>query len=145
MKVIKCGNCQTAYRLDVSLLKSNNPILTCKKCNAKNSVKLKLVLLVQSKGKKQVFQLLPGKYIIGRNIPQVPGNISIDDVFVSRKHLELNISEKNNQLFITFIDTKSTNGTYDKDKKRFLTEKKYSYLVNNYVIIGLTKLSLVLN
>jgi predicted Zn finger-like uncharacterized protein len=145
MKIIKCGKCQTAYKINESLIKSSRLIVTCKKCNAKNNVKFTPILLIQSKGEKQRISLSPGKYVIGRNLANTVNNISIKDQFVSRRHAELQVLDKEGKIDVTILDTRSTNGIFNKNKQKLNPEKSYPFIFGDYFIVGLTKLTLVLN
>lgn len=145
MKYFKCGNCQAIYKIDETKVKNTQVIVTCTKCGAKNSVRFGPTLIVQSKDKIEQFSLKEGKTVLGRKSKNSGADFLIEDEFISRNHINIYIEYINNKYFIGIEDNKSLNGTYNKNKVRLKSNIKYPFLVDDYYIIGLTKLSLKFN
>jgi hypothetical protein len=53
MKIFKCGNCKTPYKLDEKQFNSPEIVVTCLKCGAKNSIKFGPMLVVTTKDGNQ--------------------------------------------------------------------------------------------
>jgi len=101
--------------------------------------------VAQSKEKVKQFSLKEGVNTLGRNAKNPVADILIDDEFVSRKHAALQIENRDNKIFISIEDSGSLNGTFNKNKVRLKTGLKYPFLPDDYIIIGLTKLTLKIN
>jgi hypothetical protein len=86
-----------------------------------------------------------GINFIGRKSANPSSDFLIDDEFVSRKHAIIHVENRDNKLFISIEDAGSLNGTFNKNKVKFKPGLKYPFLQEDYVIIGLTKLSLKIN
>jgi hypothetical protein len=76
--------------------------------------------------------------------PSQDASIQVDDEYVSRKHATLHIEERDGKMYFSVEDLKSTNGTFDKNKKKLKPGLKYPFLPDDYFIIGLTKISIKL-
>jgi predicted Zn finger-like uncharacterized protein len=142
MRTFRCGECQTLHKFDESKINSPRFAVKCSKCGARNIVIIGVNLLAQSAEKNEQFLLRLGEHVIGRKSDNAQANLLVDDDYVSRKHATLQIEEREGKLFISIQDLKSTNGTFDKHKKRIKPNLKYPFLIDDYFIIGLTKLSI---
>lgn len=144
MKYFKCGNCQTPYKIDESKFQASQITVTCNNCGVKNLIKLGPQLIAHSQdGKIKSFGLVLGENLIGRKtVNPTNAGILLEDEFVSRNHAIVRIEQKENKLFCTIEDKSSTNGTYSNQKKRLKPGLKYPFLLDNYFIVGLTKLTI---
>jgi len=145
MKYFKCGKCQTPYKIDESKVNTTQVVVSCTNCSAKNIIRFGPILVAQSKEKVKQFSLKEGVNTLGRNAKNPVADILIDDEFVSRKHAALQIENRDNKIFISIEDSGSLNGTFNKNKVRLKTGLKYPFLPDDYIIIGLTKLTLKIN
>jgi predicted Zn finger-like uncharacterized protein len=145
MKYFKCGKCQTPYKIDESKVTTTQVVVSCTNCSAKNIIRFGPILVAQSKEKVKQFSLKEGVNTLGRNAKNPVADILIDDEFVSRKHAALQIENRDNKIFISIEDSGSLNGTFNKNKVRLKTGLKYPFLPDDYIIIGLTKLTLKIN
>lgn len=145
MKYFKCGKCQTPYKIDESKVTTNQVVVSCTNCSANNIIRFGPILVAQSKEKVKQFILKEGVNTLGRNAKNPVADILIDDEFVSRKHASLHIENRDNKIFISIEDSGSSNGTFNKNKVRLKTGLKYPFLPDDYIIIGLTKLTLKIN
>jgi len=145
MKYFKCGKCQTPYKIDESKVTTTQLVVTCTNCSSKNIIRFGPILVAQSKEKVKQFSLKEGVNTLGRNAKNPVADILIDDEFVSRKHAALQIENRDNKIFISIEDSGSLNGTFNKNKVRLKTGLKYPFLPDDYIIIGLTKLTLKIN
>jgi FHA domain len=142
MKTFKCGNCQTLHKFDETKVPGTRLLATCTKCGSRNAIALGPILVIQSSKEKTQVPLKPGAHIIGRKTNNAVASIQVDDEYVSRKHATLHIEERDGKLFFSIEDLKSTNGTFDKNKKKIKPNLKYPFLPEDYFIIGLTKISI---
>ena len=145
MKYFKCGKCQTPYKIDESKVTTTQLVVTCTNCSSKNIIRFGPILVAQSKEKVKQFSLKEGVNTLGRNAKNPVADILIDDEFVSRRHAALQIENRDNKIFISIEDSGSLNGTFNKNKVRLKTGLKYPFLPDDYIIIGLTKLTLKIN
>jgi hypothetical protein len=145
MKYFKCGKCQVPYKIDETKISSTQVVVLCNSCGSKNSVRFGPILVAQSKEKIKQFSLKIGENTLGRNAKSPTADCLIDDDYVSRKHATLHIENKDNKIFISIEDTGSLNGTFNKNKVRLKAGLKYPFLPDDYIIIGLTKLTLKIN
>jgi hypothetical protein len=145
MKYFKCGKCQLPYKIDETKVTKSQVLVTCIECGAKNKINFGTFLVAQSKTKTCEFQLKEGANQIGRKTKDAKIEILIDDEYVSRNHATIHIENKNNKIFIFIEDNNSLNGTFNAKKTKLKSGLKYPLLVDDYVIIGLTKLFLKIN
>jgi hypothetical protein len=145
MKYFKCGQCQATYKIDETKVNSIKAEVTCVECNAKNVIRFGPILVCQNKEKIQQFSLKVGINSIGRKSANPSSDFLVDDEFVSRKHAIIHVENRDNKLFISVEDSGSLNGTFNKNKIKFKPGLKYPFLQEDYIIIGLTKLSLKIN
>jgi pSer/pThr/pTyr-binding forkhead associated (FHA) protein len=114
----------------------------CTKCGSRNAIALDPILIIQSSKEKTQLPLKTGSHIIGRKTDNAAASIQVDDEYVSRKHATLHIEERDGKMYFSVEDLKSTNGTFDKNKKKIKPNLKYPFLPEDYFIIGLTKISI---
>ena len=145
MKYFKCGQCQATYKIDETKVNSTKAEVICVECNAKNVIRFGPILVCQNKEKILQFNLKVGINFIGRKSANPSSDFLIDDEFVSRKHAIIHVENRDNKLFISIEDAGSLNGTFNKNKVKFKPGLKYPFLQEDYIIIGLTKLSLKIN
>jgi len=145
MKYFKCGKCKAGYKMDDSKFTHSEVVVTCKACGSKNLIRLGPVLVAQSKDKVKQFRLKEGANTVGRASKEGKADIQIEDAYVSRLHATLQIEKREDKIYISIEDAKSTNGTYNKQKTRLKPGLKYPFLVDDYFIIGLTKISFTFN
>jgi predicted Zn finger-like uncharacterized protein len=145
MKYFKCGNCQAPYKIDESTIKKVQVSVNCPKCGVKNIVRLGPLLIVQYKDKIHQIPLKMGKNIIGRKSEKSNADFQIDDDHVSRSHLAVYLEEIDQKLFVTLEDMGSLNGTFNKHKLRLKPSNKYPFGKDEFVIIGLSKITLKIN
>ena len=145
MKYFKCGKCSKDYKLDIRKINSNQLIVTCKACGAKNMIRLGAILIAHSKGGIKQFQLKLGENTIGRKNESSTCSIQIEDRYVSRNHAKIYVEEKDKKLYFFISDSNSKNGTHNKMKVKIKSNLKYPMTLNDFYIIGLTKLSLKYN
>lgn len=142
MKYFKCGQCQATYKIDETKVTSTQAVVVCVECNSKNVIRFGPILVCQSKEKIQQFNLKVGQNTIGRKSANPISDFLIEDDFVSRKHAVIHVENHDNKIFISVEDFGSLNGTFNKNKIKFKPGLKYPFLQGDYIIIGLTKLSL---
>lgn len=140
MKYFKCGKCSKEYKIDNANIQSNSIVVTCSVCNAKNVVRFGPVLIAQSKESTRQYPLNLGDNSIGRKSESGTSRIQIEDKFVSRNHANITLEEKDKKLFFFITDVNSKNGTHNKAKVKLKPELKYPITLNDYYVIGLTKL-----
>ena len=145
MKYFKCGNCQAPYKIDEATITKVQVAVNCPKCGVKNIIRLGPFLVVQSKGGIQQFPLKMGKNTLGRKSESSEADFQIDDPHVSRVHLEVSLEETDSKLFITLEDKTSLNGTFNKNKLRLKPAQKYPFQKDDFVIIGLSKVTIKIN
>ena len=145
MKYFKCGKCQTPYKIDETKITSTQAIVSCISCGSKNVIRFGPTLVAQSKEKVQEFSLKEGVNTMGRKAKTPVADFLIDDEYVSRKHASIHIENRENKLYISIEDIGSLNGTFNKNKIRLKKGLKYPFLPEDYIIIGLTKLTLKIN
>ncbi len=145
MKYFKCGNCQSPYKIDESSITKVQVAVNCPKCGVKNIIRFGPVLVIQTEDKIQQVALKLGKNIIGRKSAKSEIDFQLEDQYVSGKHLVVNLEEKEQKIFVTVEDLGSSNGTFNKHKLRLKPGHSYPLIKDDYVIIGLTKLSLKMN
>jgi hypothetical protein len=145
MKYFKCGQCQASYKIDETKVTSTQAVVVCVECSAKNVIRFGPILVCQNKEKIQQFNLKLGQNTIGRKSSNPSSDFLVDDEFVSRKHVVIHVENRDNKLFISVEDSGSLNGTFNKNKIKFKPGLKYPFLQEDYIIIGLTKLSLKIN
>lgn len=140
MKHFKCGKCGKDYKIDNSKVQSSSVVVTCSSCYAKNVVRFGPVLVAQSKESVRQFPLNLGQNTIGRKSESSSSKIQIEDQFVSRNHATITLEEKDKKLFFFIADVNSKNGTHNKTKTKLKPELKYPMTINDFYVIGLTKL-----
>jgi pSer/pThr/pTyr-binding forkhead associated (FHA) protein len=86
-----------------------------------------------------------GKNTLGRKSESSEADFQIEDEHVSRTHLEVSLEETENKLFITLEDKSSLNGTFNKNKLRLKPSQKYPFKKDDFVIVGLSKITLKIN
>jgi putative heme iron utilization protein len=145
MKYFKCGQCQATYKIDETKVTSTQAVVVCTECKAKNVIRFGPILVCQNKEKIQQFNLKVGQNSIGRNSVNSVADFTIEDDYVSRKHAVIHVENRDNKIFISVEDSGSLNGTFNKNKVKFKPGLKYPFLQEDYIIIGLTKLSLKIN
>ena len=145
MKYFKCGQCQTPYKIDETKISSTQAMITCISCGAKNIIRFGLTLVAQSKEKVEQFSLKEGVNTLGRKAKSPIADFLVDDKYVSRKHATIHIENRDNKVYISIEDTGSLNGTFNKNKIRLKKGLKYPFSPEDYIIIGLTKLTLKIN
>lgn len=145
MKYFKCGQCQATYKIDETKVTSTQAVVVCTECKAKNVIRFGPILVCQNKEKIQQFNLKVGQNSIGRDSVNSVADFTIEDDYVSRKHAVIHVENRDNKIFISVEDSGSLNGTYNKNKVKFKPGLKYPFLQEDYIIIGLTKLSLKIN
>jgi hypothetical protein len=145
MKYFKCGQCQATYKIDETKVTSTQAVVVCTECKAKNVIRFGPILVCQNKEKIQQFNLKVGQNSIGRNSVNSATDFTIEDDYVSRKHAVIHVENRDNKIFISVEDSGSLNGTFNKNKVKFKPGLKYPFLQEDYIIIGLTKLSLKIN
>jgi predicted Zn finger-like uncharacterized protein len=145
MKYFKCGNCQAPYKIDEATITKVQVAVNCPKCGVKNIIRLGPFLVVQSKSGIQQFPLKMGKNTLGRKSESSEADFQIEDEHVSRAHLEVSLEETENKLFITLEDKSSLNGTFNKNKLRLKPSQKYPFKKDDFVIVGLSKITLKIN
>ena len=145
MKYFKCGQCQATYKIDETKVTSTQAVVVCVECKAKNVIRFGPILVCQNKEKIQQFNLKVGQNSIGRNSVNSATDFTIEDEYVSRKHAVIHVENRDNKIFISVEDSGSLNGTFNKNKVKFKPGLKYPFLQEDYIIIGLTKLSLKIN
>lgn len=137
--------CQAPYKIDETKITTTQAVVVCTQCGAKNILCMGPVLVAQSKEKVQQFSLKEGINILGRQSKTPQADFLIDDEYISRKHAAINIENRDNKVFISIEDKSSLNGTFNKNKVRLKPGLKYPFMPNDYIIIGLTKLTLKIN
>jgi hypothetical protein len=145
MKYFKCGQCQATYKIDETKVTSTQAVVVCTECKAKNVIRFGPILVCQNKEKIQQFNLKVGQNSIGRDSVNSVADFTIEDDYVSRKHAVIHVENRDNKIFISVEDSGSLNGTFNKNKVKFKPGLKYPFLQEDYIIIGLTKLSLKIN
>jgi RNase P subunit RPR2 len=147
MKIFKCGNCKTPYKLDEKQFNSPEIVVTCLKCGAKNSIKFGPMLVVTAKdGNQSRFFLKKGANYIGRKITGIEeGHMYISDIYISRKHAIVYAEQKEGKWFFSIEDCKSTNGTFNQLKIKLKPGLKYPFPPESSFIIGLSKITLKIN
>ena len=145
MKYFKCGQCQATYKIDETKVTSTQAVVVCVECKAKNVIRFGPILVCQNKEKIQQFNLKVGQNSIGRNSVNSATDFTIEDEYVSRKHAVIHVENRDNKIFISVEDSGSLNGTFNKNKVKLKPGLKYPFLQEDYIIIGLTKLSLKIN
>jgi len=145
MKYFKCGKCEAPYKINPAIVTREAVGLVCKKCGAKNVVRLGPVLLIQNKHENKQFPLKLGKFTVGRSIDGSSCDITINDPYVSRNHLEIEVTLIEAKIAVTIQDKGSTNGTFNQHKTKLHANQKYPLSPTDFVIFGLTKLSVQMN
>ena len=145
MKYFKCGQCQTPYKIDETKITSNQAIVVCNQCSAKNVIRFGPILIAQNKDKIQQFNLKVGANSIGRKSKTSESDFLVEDEFVSRKHAVVHIENRDNKIFVSIEDLGSLNGTFNKSKVKLKPGLKYPFSQDDFIIIGLTKLSIKFN
>ncbi len=145
MKHFKCGKCAKNYKIDSTKVQSRKMVVTCSSCNARNVVRFGPVLVAQSKGKVKKFPLTLGDNTVGRKSDSSQSRIQLEDKFVSRNHANITLEEKDNKLYFFISDLNSKNGTHNKSKVKIKTDIKYPFTLNDFYVVGLTKLSVKYN
>jgi pSer/pThr/pTyr-binding forkhead associated (FHA) protein len=145
MKYFKCGQCQATYKIDETKVTSTQAVVVCTECSAKNVIRFGPILVSQNKEKIQQFSLKEGQNTIGRKSANPSSDFLVEDEFVSRKHAVIHVENRDNKIFISVEDSGSLNGTFNKNKIKFKPGLKYPFSQEDYIIIGLTKLSLKIN
>lgn len=145
MKFFNCGKCKKSYKLDESKVSNSIITIKCTECGAGNVLRFGAILLAQTKTGVKQFELKAGVNTIGRKSDKSDASIQLDDQFVSRIHAEITIEGSNQKLFAFVTDKESLNGTFNKMKSRLKTNIKYPLTINDYYIVGLTKLSIKYN
>lgn len=145
MKHFKCGKCAKSYKIDPEKFQSSQFVVTCSSCNTKNVVRLGPVLVAQSKGRIKQYPLSLGDNTIGRKSDSSQSRIQIEDKFVSRNHAKITLEKKDKKLFFFISDLDSKNGTHNKSKVRLKSQIKYPVTLNDFYVVGLTKLSIKYN
>lgn len=145
MKYFKCGNCQAPYKIDETKINKVQVTVNCPKCGVKNIVRFGPLLFVQSKDKVQQFPLKMGKNTIGRKSEKSTADFKIEDDHISRNHLAVYLDEKDQKLYVSLEDMGSLNGTFNKNKLRLKPFEKYPLGKDEFVIIGLSKISIKIN
>jgi hypothetical protein len=145
MKYFKCGKCQKSYKIDETRLTNSKITVKCTECGAGNVLRFGAILVVQTKSGVKQFELKMGVNPLGRKSDSSDANIQLEDQFVSRRHAEIHLEERDNKLFVFITDKESLNGTFNKMKARLKTNLKYPITANDYYIVGLTKLSIKYN
>jgi len=141
MKFFQCGGCKKTYKIDPSKAKTPTILIKCTSCPATNKISLKPVLLVQYKDRAERLPLKSGTITIGRKTDSNSVDVPIDDLYVSRKHAVLDLEEKEGKLLLTITDNNSTNGTFNHKKEKIVSGKKLIFSLDEYYIVGLTKIS----
>lgn len=145
MKYFKCGKCQLPYKIDETKLDSTKVLVTCTSCGARNAIQFGPMLVAQSKELRQQFSLKEGVNTIGRKSNTPSADCLIEDQYVSRNHAALHIEHRDNKIFVSIEDRESLNGTFNKNKVKLKKGLKYPFLPDDYIIVGLTKLTLKIN
>lgn len=142
MKLFKCGQCQTPYKIDETKITTTQATVKCVKCGSKNVLRLGPVLRVQSKQGLRQFSLKEGINSIGRKSANANASIQIEDPYVSRDHANLYVENKEGKIFFSIEDKGSLNGTFNKNKTKLKASLKYPITDGEYFIVGLTKISI---
>ena len=145
MKYFKCGKCSKDYKIDTTNINSDQLVVTCNSCGGKNMIRLGAILIAQSKDGLKQFRLKIGENTIGRKSDSSTCTIQIEDRYVSRNHAKIHVEEKDKKLYFFISDSDSRNGTHNKTKVKIKSNLKYPMTLNDFYIIGLTKLSLKFN
>jgi hypothetical protein len=140
MKYFKCGKCQKSYKIDESNVTNSKITVKCVDCGAGNVLRFGAILVAQTKSGVKKFELKMGINPVGRKSDNSDVKIQLEDQFVSRKHAEIHLEERDQKLFAFITDKESLNGTFNKMKSRLKTDIKYPITANDYYIVGLTKL-----
>jgi len=141
MKFFQCGGCKKTYKIDPSKAKTATIFIKCTSCAATNEISLKPVLLVQYKDRAERLPLKFGTITIGRKTDLNSVDVPIDDSYVSRNHAALGIELKEGKLLLSITDNNSTNGTFNHKKEKIVSGKKLIFSIDEYFIVGLTKIS----
>jgi pSer/pThr/pTyr-binding forkhead associated (FHA) protein len=142
MKYFKCGKCESSYKLDPSAINTSSAVFNCSNCGAKNVIRLGPIVVFQNEKEIKRFSLKMGPNTIGRKSKEPSADILVNDEFMSRNHATIFVEEKDGKLFFSISDNNSTNGTFDKSKTRIKIKLKYPITLDNYYILGLTKVSI---
>jgi hypothetical protein len=145
MKYFKCGHCKKSYKIDESKVTHSKITIKCVDCGASNVLRFGAILIAQTKTGVKQFELKMGINTLGRKYEKAESVIQLDDQFVSRKHAEITLEERDQKLYAFITDKESLNGTFNKMKSRLKTNLKYPITANDYYIVGLTKLSIKYN
>jgi predicted Zn finger-like uncharacterized protein len=140
MKHFKCGKCQAIYKIDENKITTTQVMVKCPKCGAQNVLRFGPILVIQTKDKISQIPLKEGLNTLGRNSKSNNVDIPVDDQYVSRQHLAIEIEQNEGKLYISLKDVGSTNGTFNKQKQKLKKGVKYPFQPNDYYTIGLTKL-----
>jgi hypothetical protein len=142
MKVFRCAKCGHPHKFEEAGLNAAQVMISCTKCQSKNIINLGPVLIAQSETKSVQFPLKSGENIVGRNTTGSDVSIDLGDKYVSRRHANIRLEKNEEKLYISIEDLESTNGTYDKNKKKLKPKLRYPFLPGESYIVGLTKLTL---
>jgi hypothetical protein len=145
MKYFKCGKCQKSYKIDESNITNSKITVKCVDCGAGNVLRFGAILVVQTKSNVKQFELNMGVNPVGRKSDNSNVKIQLEDQFVSRRHAEIHLEERDQKLFAFITDKESLNGTFNKMKSKLKTDIKYPITATDYYIVGLTKLSIKFN
>lgn len=145
MKYFKCGKCEAPYKIDPANVTREAVGMVCKKCGAKNVVRFGPVLLLQNEHESKQFPLKLGRFTVGRSIEGSACDVTINDPYVSRNHLVIELTLIDKKMAVTVQDKGSTNGTFNQHKTKLLANEIYPLSSSDYVIVGLTKLSVRMN
>ena len=142
MKYFKCGKCQSPYKIDESNLTTEKTFVKCNQCQSLNVIRSGPVLIAQNGQSIKKFNLKPGVNSIGRNAKEKSAEILIDDKYVSRKHADIILEQKDGKWTFFVCDNNSTNGTFNSKRDKLKAGLKYTFSKDDYFIIGVTKLSI---
>jgi pSer/pThr/pTyr-binding forkhead associated (FHA) protein len=142
MKYFKCGQCHSPYKIDETKVNNSVIMIKCTQCSAGNIVRFGPVLVAQSKDQTQQFSLKVGENTLGRKSETSISDFKINDSYISKSHAKIFIEEKDGKLYFFIMDTKSTNGTFNRNKIKLKSDIKYPFTIQDYYIMGLTKLSI---
>jgi pSer/pThr/pTyr-binding forkhead associated (FHA) protein len=101
--------------------------------------------VVQTKEQTKQFALNLGENSVGRFSGGREVAIALKDPYTSKHHATITLEEKDGKIFFFISDSKSTNGTFNRNKVKLKSELKYPFTPDDYYIIGLSKLSIKFN
>jgi pSer/pThr/pTyr-binding forkhead associated (FHA) protein len=142
MKIFRCAKCGHPHKFDETGLNAAQVMISCVKCKSRNIINLGPVLIAQSESTSVQFPLKSGENIVGRKSKGTDIGIILGDKYVSRRHANIRLEKNDDKLFISIEDLESTNGTFDRNKKKLKPKLRYPFLPGESFIVGLTKLTL---